>query len=146
VIDLLIDETNDPVMGPVDREIAAWIEKRVPYPAQISPCRCIAYRRRGGDILYGGAFNEFRGRDVQYHAACDDPSVLTRSRVRFLFQFPFEQLAVERISCVIAGSNHRSRTVVEKYGWVQEGTIRKFFSDDEDGILYGMLKSECRWI
>ncbi len=107
-IELLLDETEDPVMGPLDREIAAWISERVPYTQNLEPCRCIAFARREGPILYGGAFNEFRGRDVQYHAACDDPSVLTRSRIRLLFRYPFEQLGVERISCVIAASNVRS--------------------------------------
>ena len=145
-IELLIDETEDPVMGPLDREIAAWISERVPYTQHLEPCRCIAFAKRGGPILYGGAFNEFRGRDVQYHAACDDPSVLTRSRIRLLFRYPFEQLGVERISCVIAASNVRSRKVVEGLGWTQEGAIRQFYADDEDGILFGILKSECRWI
>jgi hypothetical protein len=145
-IELLLDETEDPYMGPIDYEIAAWIEERVPYTQNLEPCRCIAFRIRGGPILYGGAFNEFRGRDVQYHAACDDPAILTRSRISLLFRYPFEQLGVERISCVIAASNKRSRRVVEGLGWAHEGTIRGFYADDEDGALYGILKSECRWI
>ena len=133
-------------MGPLDYEIADWITERVPYVTSLKPCRCIGFRKRGGPILYGGAFNEGRGRDVQYHAACDDPSVLTRERIRLLFRYPFEQLGVERISCVIAGSNTRSRKVVAGLGWKQEGIIRKFYADDEDGVLYGILKSECKWI
>ena len=145
-IELLIDETEDPYMGPIDHEVAAWIAERVPYTQNLEPCRCIGFRKRGGEILYGGAFNEFRGRDVQYHAACDDPSVLTRSRIKVLFRYPFEQIGVERISCVIADSNARSRKVVEGLGWKQEGIIRRFYADSEDGILYGILKSECRWI
>ena len=72
--------------------------------------------------------------------------MLTRSRIRLLFRYPFEQLGVERISCVIAASNVRSRKVVEGLGWTQEGAIRQFYADDEDGILFGILKSECRRI
>jgi hypothetical protein len=145
-IEVLIDETEDPVMGPLDREIAAWIAERVPYTTNLEPCRCIGFRKRGGDILYGGAFNEFRGRDVQYHAACDDPAVLTKSRIRLLFRYPFQQLGVERISCLIADSNMRSRKVVEGLGWRQEGRVRQFYAEHEDGVLYGILKTECRWI
>jgi len=145
-IELLIDETNDPLMGPVDYEIADWITERLPYSPNLEPCRCIGFRRRGGPIVYGGAFNEFRGRDVQFHAACDDPAVLTRSRVQLLFRYPFEQLDVERVSVVIAASNKRSRRVVEGLGWKLEGMIRQFYADDDDGALYGILKSECRWI
>ena len=146
-IELLVDETDDPYMGPVDYEIAAWIEHRVPYTTNLAPARCIAFRRRADrEIIYGGAFNEYRGRDIQYHAACDDPAVLTRSRIRLLFAYPFTQLGVERISCVVAASNRRSRKVVEGLGWRQEGVIRRFFADDEDGVLYGILKTECKWI
>lgn len=146
-IEMVVDETEDPVMGPVDYEIAEWLSERIPYVRHLEPCRGIAFRRRdSGEIVYAGAFNEFRGRDVQYHAACDDPAVLTRSRIRLLFQYPFEQLGVERISCVIAASNKRSRRVVEGLGWKLEGTIRRFYADDEDGLLFGILKSECKWI
>ena len=56
-IELLLDETEDPVMGPLDREIAAWISERVPYTQNLEPCRCIAFARREGPILYVGAFN-----------------------------------------------------------------------------------------
>ena len=146
-ISLVLDTTQDPVMGPLDYEVAAWITERVPYVTTLEPCRCIGFRRRSdGKILYAGAFNEFRGRDVQYHAACDDPKVLTRSRIALLFRYPFEQLGVERISCVIAASNTRSRKVVEGLGWVYEGTVRKYYSDTDDAYIYGMLREECRWL
>ena len=55
-IELLLDETEDPYMGPIDYEIAAWIEERVPYTQNLEPCRCIAFRERSGPILYGEAF------------------------------------------------------------------------------------------
>ena len=146
-IETMLDATQDPNMGPLDYVLANWITERIPYAESLEPCRCIGFRRRSdGKILYGGAFNEFRGRDVQYHAACDDPKVLTRSRIALLFEYPFVQLGVERISCVIAASNSRSRRVVEGLGWVYEGTVRKFYADNEDGCIYGMLREECRWL
>ena len=150
VTETLVDTTNDAHMGPVDREIVQWLEERIPYVTDLGLARGIAFRRRNGDgaarIVYAGAFNEFRGRDIQYHAACDDPSILTRSRIKLLFQYPFEHLGVERISCVIASGNLRSRKVVEGLGWRQEGVIRKYYSNTEDGILCGILKEECRWL
>ena len=146
-IETMLDTTNDPAMGPVDREIHAWLVERIPYTESLEPCRCIGFRRRSdGKILYGGAFNEFRGRDVQYHAACDDPKVLTKTRIALLFDYPFTQLGVTRVSCVIAAGNDRSRKVVEGLGWVHEGTVRKFYADNEDGVIYGMLREECRWL
>ena len=98
-IEVMLDATQDPHMGPLDHEVARWITERIPYTDDLTPCRCIGFRRRSDNkILYGGAFNEFRGRDVQYHAACDDPKVLTRSRIALRFEYPFVQLGVERIS------------------------------------------------
>ena len=147
MIDLLVDPGARAEMGPIDREIAGWIAERIPYCDDLGDARCIAFRRRSDNrMLYGGAFNEYRGRDVQYHAACDDPKVLTRSRIRLLFRYPFEQLGVSRISCVIAASNSRSRRVVEGLGWTEEGTVRKFYADNEDAKIYGMLREDCRWI
>lgn len=150
VVETLVEESDEPGMGPVDREIVRWLEDRIPHVTGLAPARGIAFRRCNGDgekkIVYAGAYNEFRGRDVQFHAACDDPSVLTRSRIRLLFSYPFEYLGVERISCVIASSNARSRKVVEGLGWKQEGVIRRFYTGTEDGILYGILRDECIWL
>ena len=77
-IELLLDETQDPYMGPIDYEIAAWITDRVPYTQNLEPCRCIAFRERGGPILYGGAFNEFRGRRSRLGAGRHDQRFLRR--------------------------------------------------------------------
>jgi len=145
-IEVIYDDTSNPNMGPIDHEIHDWLVERIPHTENLAPCRGIGLRRRDGPILAAAAFNEFRGRDVQYHAACDDPKVLTPGRIGILLSYPFEQLGVERVSCVIASSNRRSRRVVEGLGWVHEGTVRKFYSDDIDGIIYGMLREECRWL
>jgi RimJ/RimL family protein N-acetyltransferase len=39
-----------------------------------------------------------------------------------------------------------ARKFDEHVGFIQEGVIRQAFEDGEDAILYGMLKSECKWI
>jgi RimJ/RimL family protein N-acetyltransferase len=36
--------------------------------------------------------------------------------------------------------------VYKRQGFTQEGVLREAFEDGEDAILYGMLKSECKWI
>ena len=149
IYELMIEQHHqDPTtMGPVDVTIANWIADKIPYTDRIDQARCIAFRhKQTKKIVYGGAFNEHRGRDIQYHAACTDPKVLTKGRIELLFWYGFMVFNTARISCVVAKSNKRSQKVVEGLGWKREGLIREFYAADDDAILYGMLRNECKWI
>jgi RimJ/RimL family protein N-acetyltransferase len=43
-------------------------------------------------------------------------------------------------------SNETAKKFDEHVGFIQEGVIREAFEDGEDAILYGMLRSECRYL
>ncbi len=78
------------------------------------------------------------------------PGWLTKATLRVFFGFPFDKLKCSRVHAIAAKSNRRSRDLAERLGFVQEGTIRGAFGTvngrRRDGIIYGLLRGDCRWI
>ena len=63
----------------------------------------------------------------------------------FVCAYPFVQLDCQRATVIVRKKNKRSRKFVEWLGFRQEGCCRRGFKDD-DAIIYGLLREECRWI
>lgn len=83
--------------------------------------------------------------DIRFTAS-GEPGWLTKASLRVIFGYPFNQLQCIRVSALCAKSNKRSRDLVERLGFVAEGNIRHAFGMGRDGILYGMIRQNCRWI
>lgn len=46
---------------------------------------------------------------------------------------------------VTAADNAPMIACLHKLGAREEGRLRKWFPGDVDGLVFGMLKEECRW-
>lgn len=87
--------------------------------------------------------------DIQAWVAVDEAhrgKWLNRTILRKVFSYPFNQLGCSRINTSIAKNNKASRKLCLALGFVEEGKQRQAYPNNVDGILYGMLKSECKWI
>ena len=71
---------------------------------------------------------------------------LTRPFLAAVFQYPFEQLGVRRVTSRIGADNTKARGFLEALGFQHEGTIRKGWEPDVDLLIYGLLKEECRFL
>ena len=56
----------------------------------------------------------------------------------------FESLRCKRLTAL---TKHHSRMdwMMDRLGFEQEGCLRRYYSDDSDAIVWGMLKEECPW-
>lgn len=84
--------------------------------------------------------------DIEMTMVADSPRWATPGAVRFLLSYPFLQLKVRRVTCLIGRKNKRSRRLVEGLGWKLEGTCRRAWDGKQDCMVYGLLREECRWI
>lgn len=105
---------------------------------------------KGGELIGGVIYTNlkdlpFGGAAIEMDCA-GEPGWLTRSTLKALFGYPFLQLGVVRITTMVAKANRRARKMNERLGFKQEGCIRNGFGGGRDMIVYGMLRSECRWI
>jgi ribosomal-protein-serine acetyltransferase len=64
---------------------------------------------------------------------------------RFLVDYAFAELKLNRVEIRCATGNHKSRAIPERLGFKLEGTVRQaewLYDHFVDHALYGMLASE----
>lgn len=117
-----------------------------PFPGDATS---IGFIRTKDSALVGGVtFSNYTGGEIWGSIWIDDPLVWTRTNLRIMFEYPFDLCGVRRISAIVKGDNSASLRVIKKMGFQQEGVSRQFFGEgpENDGILFGMLRQECKWI
>lgn len=77
------------------------------------------------------------------------PTWASRRIMNILFGYPFIQLGCSRITTIIRADNLKSISLAERLGFVRETAetgLRQYCRDGTNAHIYGLLKSECRWI
>lgn len=130
-----------------DKEVAAWMQKRLPWLELGLPYIALGVTNAEGDLVGGVLYDNFiRGINIDVHVASDNPYFLTRHALGEFFRYPFEQLKVRRVTAKILASNARSREFNEHLGFILEGVCAEAAPDGSDLCIYRMLKRECRWL
>jgi RimJ/RimL family protein N-acetyltransferase len=102
---------------------------------------------KDGQLIAGVVYNHYTKASICMHVASDGSKQwLTREFLFRTFGYPFIQLECNRITALVGIDNFAAQKFDEQLGFVKEGLIRQGSTDGTDLILYGMLKSECRWI
>lgn len=101
---------------------------------------------RNGNLIGGAVYHNFVGHDVQVSVAFDSPGWALPGTLRALFDYPFNQLGVARMTALVGRKNKRSRRLTEGMGFKLEGVHRRGLDGRQDAMSYGMLKENCRWI
>lgn len=96
-----------------------------------------------GEIVAGVAYNEFNGPNINAHIAVTRP--LTREFVRVIFDYPFNQAGVNRVTCLIGEDNTKSRRLCEHFGFTEEARLAGAHPGG-DLIIYRLLRNECKWL
>lgn len=84
--------------------------------------------------------------NVEGTIASVSPKWCTRRNLSAIFSYPFFQLRCRRFSAVTEVMNQPARAFLYRLGFQEEGTLRKWFPNGVDGVVYGMLAEECRWL
>jgi RimJ/RimL family protein N-acetyltransferase len=71
---------------------------------------------------------------------------MSRSFLGEVFRYPFEQLRVQRVTGLVPARNEQAARFDEHLGFKLEGRVRQILPDGDDVLVYGMLKSECRFL
>lgn len=84
--------------------------------------------------------------DCNIHVASDgNPHWLSRPFLAAAFMHPFVQWKLKRVTGLVPAKNTAALRFDLHLGFVKEGYLRKALPDD-DLILLGMLREECRFI
>jgi len=98
-----------------------------------------------GELVGAVIFTEKSDHDIHVSVVCTNPIWWHRRYIKVLFNYAFEHCGCTRISALAKESNTKSRKLLEGLGFQKEGVLRQYHKP-EDGIVYGILQSECKWI
>lgn len=97
-------------------------------------------------LIAGVIFNDIRpNRDVWLTIYSENKKWCNKRILRLIFDFIFDKIGAERASAFVSKDNEPSINLVEKLGFVREGLLRHYRDNGKDCVVYGMLKSECKW-
>lgn len=102
---------------------------------------------KDGDITAVAVYNNWYPKNsVEISIAAVEGRWLTRPFLSAVFSNPFIEWEMRRVGSSIAADNIRSIRFCEHLGFTQEGRIRQAAPNGQDLLLYGLLKSECRYL
>ena len=99
-----------------------------------------------GDFVAGVVFSNFRGTDVEVSCASETPAAWRPHVCRAIFKYVFEQLGCVRCTSITVKGNRKARGFLESLGFQLEGNVRLGYDGMRDALIYGLLRSECRFL
>lgn len=90
-------------------------------------------------------YSRFSGRDMEMSIVSWHPKWCSAKVLRILFHYPFEFAKCARVTATTRERATNVRRFLERIGFRQEGVVRKCYVDN-DGVFYGMLREECKWL
>lgn len=103
------------------------------------------------DFVAGVVFTNFRSTsgvptDVEISCAAETPAAWRPNVCAAVFNYVFEQLGCVRCTSITVKGNRRARDFLESLGFQLEGNVRKGYDGRRDALIYGLLRSECRFL
>ncbi len=101
---------------------------------------------RNGNLVAAVLYDNCTGRSVQMHVASDRTSRwMTREYLGVCFDYPFNQLRVNKIIGLVDSTNHEAIRFDENIGFHLEHVITDA-GQKGDLLIYSMTRQQCRWI
>jgi len=123
--------------------IAQWVcaAANVQFTPGMPALGCIV----DGVPVAGVVYTDYTGTSIGIHSRCDDRKKITREFFWAIFDYPFNQLGVKRLTGLVSTANLEAQRVDEHLGFVEEARLAGYFADG-DAIIYRMWKEDCRWL
>jgi len=99
---------------------------------------------QGGKLVAGVMYDRYTGRSIMATIAIDN-LLPSKEFWKVIFDYPFNQLAVEKILVTISSGNKQSIRLAWKLGFRLVGVIDDIY-DDGDMLIGVLYKHECKWL
>ena len=101
---------------------------------------------KDGKLVAGVAYAEWNGPNIVCHIASDQSKKwLTRQFLWTIFDYPFNQVGVKRITVCVGEGNKDSNRFVKHLGFELETTLKSAHPTG-DLLIWRMWKRDCQWI
>ena len=131
------------VSGPFSPLVAKWVGEQIGRDIEWGPCEAIGVVDTDDNLIGGVVFSNYQPhfRNIEVSFASNRRNWLTPCLIQGILRYPFDQLKVNRITCLTPKRNRAARQFLKKFGFVEEGNVRGGFGND-DMIVSGLLASE----
>lgn len=122
--------------------VVEWVAKQTNEFGNFGCATGIGWERRG-ELVAGVAYSDFNGPNVNAHIAVF--GLMSREYLWTIFDYPFKQLKVNRITCLIGEGNHKSVNLCGRMGFMPETRLKGAHASG-DLLIYRMFRDECKWL
>ena len=135
---------NQIIIDSKDQHLQKWVANILEIKQGFSPGQALGVMRHD-KLIAAVVYHDFRGNQIEASIASISKFWATKPILRALFSYPFIQLKVNRMLVLCAEDNAKAMKMNKQLGFTKEGRLRGLF-DKSDGILWGMLKNERKFI
>ncbi len=97
-----------------------------------------------GNLIAGVLYEDWNGAHIVCHIA-GEGNWASRRFLNVIFDYPFNQLKVKRITVPVGSTNIKSIHLVTRMGFALESTLAQAIPDG-DLHLFRMFRSECQYL
>lgn len=101
-------------------------------------------RIKDGQLVAGVLYEDWNRANIVCHIA-GDGNWASRDYLNVIFDYPFNQLKAQRITCPVASTNTKSINLVSRMGFTLECSLAQAIPGG-DLHLFRMFKDECKYI
>lgn len=129
----------------VDEEVCRWVAQRTGGDYYAGSGKGIGLVR-GGNLVAGVLYDNWTGRAIQMHVASDGSRKwLNREFLRVAFEYPFEQLKLNKVIGIVDSTNTDALRFDHHLGFVTEAIIKDAGRHGDLHIL-SMTRQQCRFL
>jgi RimJ/RimL family protein N-acetyltransferase len=125
--------------------IVPWVCERVGIQKWSLDSFTAIGRLKDGKLVAGVLYEDCNGANVFCHIAGEGSGWMNRQFLSIIFDYPFRQLGVKRISGVVEASNAAARKLDEHLGFELEAILHDAHPKG-DLYIYKMTADQCRWL
>lgn len=138
--------------GRLTEMVGAYVMDKIP-GLQLTPGMYQAFMvvNDQSDFVAGVIFTNYRTSadkaiDIEISCASETSAAWRPGVCRAVFKYVFEELGCVRCTSITRKSNTKARGFLEGLGFQLEGNIRLGYDGRKDALVYGLLRSECRFL
>lgn len=124
-------------------EVARFIENRLGVKIA-EPYFALGFLSDDKKPLAAFVFNDYTGANMELTVA-SERGRLNREIMRYVARYVFVQHGCRRLTVRTKRRNKRVKKLAELLGFKYEGVQKHFYADD-DAVVFGMTRDNCRWL
>ena len=110
------------------------------------PCATLAFFSDDLELQAVVVYSQVGEKNCEINIASQSAKWCSKLVLKISFAVPFIQYGLNRLTATIRESNTKSIALVERLGFRRVGELEQFYESGESAILYGLTKTQCRWI